>query len=313
MILVLTLVYVGLLLLATKLGWIRLTLWWKLSPAVWMVFLLVALFIPLQFWAPSGSLVVANYAVAIVPQVSGEVITVDAQANRQLKKGDLLFTIDPTPFQAAYDDAQASLSLAEIRLQQENALATKQVGTQLNLDRARANVAQAEARLARARFDLESTRVRAPSDGYVTNVRLRPGVRAATLPLQPAMTFMDTNTRFVGGFVFQNHLRLVEPGQKVELALKMYPGQILEGEVDYVVPARATGLEVLTGLPTADVALAHGPFAVRIKLVGNDSRFKPLSGATGSMVIYSGQGRFAHVIRMVELRLEAIFNYVLPM
>ena len=51
MILVLLLVYVGLLMLAIKFNLIKPTLFWKLSPILWVVFLLIALFIPLQFGA----------------------------------------------------------------------------------------------------------------------------------------------------------------------------------------------------------------------------------------------------------------------
>ena len=75
MIVFLTVIYVVLLLLAFKLKLITPTLWWKLSPIAWMLFLLIVLFIPMQFWAPQGSLLVTQYGVKITPNVMGEVIS----------------------------------------------------------------------------------------------------------------------------------------------------------------------------------------------------------------------------------------------
>ena len=56
MIVFLTVIYVVLLLVAFKMKVLKPTLWWKLSPIVWVLILVIALFIPMQFWAPSGPL-----------------------------------------------------------------------------------------------------------------------------------------------------------------------------------------------------------------------------------------------------------------
>jgi hypothetical protein len=127
------------------------------------------------------------------------------------------------------------------------------------------------------------------------------------------MSFIDSNDRVTAGFIMQTYLRYIEPGQKVEIALKMYPGQIFEAEVDYIVPARATGLENVTGLPVIPQELLHAPFGVRVKLSDSMKDLKLLSGNTGRMVIYSGEGTFAHMIRKVELRIESILNYINPL
>jgi multidrug resistance efflux pump len=313
MILFLTLIWVAFLALAVKLNWIKLTLWWKLSPVIWSVFLLLTLFVPLQFWAPSGSFIVGNYTVGIVPQVPGQVINVQALPNKPMKKGDLLFQIEPTLYKAQLDEAIASFDLAKIRVNQERQLMDKGVGKQFNLERAIAQLEQKKARVDSATFNFESTSVYAPSDGYATNITLRPGSRVASLPLTPAMSFIDSNDRVTAGFIMQTYLRYIEPGQKVEIALKMYPGQIFEAEVDYIVPARATGLENVTGLPVIPQELLHAPFGVRVKLSDSMKDLKLLSGNTGRMVIYSGEGTFAHMIRKVELRIESILNYINPL
>ena len=76
MIVFLTLVYVAVLALLLKLRLIRLNLWWKISPLVWMVVLLVVLFIPMQWGAPTGTVQVYQYFVEVIPEVSGKVAEV---------------------------------------------------------------------------------------------------------------------------------------------------------------------------------------------------------------------------------------------
>jgi multidrug resistance efflux pump len=312
MILFLTLIWVGILMLLVKVKLIKLTLGWKLSPLIWFVFLLIALFVPLQFWAPSGSFLVNNYTVAIVPQVSGKVINIEAVANKPMKKGDLLFQIDPTPYQAQFDDALASYELGQIRVAQEQQLMKKRVGKQFDLERAMAQLAQKKAKVDTATFNLASTSVYAPSDGFATNVNLRVGSKVAAIPLAPSMSFVDSNDRVAAGFIMQSYLRYIKPGQKVEIALKMYPGEIFEAEVDYIIPARASGLESVSGLPVIPKEILHAPFAVRVKLSDTMRDIQLFSGNTGRMVIYSGEGGFAHAIRKVEIRIESILNYINP-
>lgn len=313
MILFLTLIYVAILGLAIKLKWIKqLTLFWKLSPALWMVFLLVALFIPMQFWAPSGSLLVSNYTVPVVSRVAGEVSEVIAKENQPLNKGALLFRIDAVPYQAAFDAADAALTLANIRVEQEQELMDKGVGKQVSLDRAVAQRDQAQAQLDSALYNLKATEVFAPANGYVTNLTLREGARVAPIPLAPAMSFIDTDEHIVGGFIFQNYLRYIQPGQKAEVTFKMYPGMVFDAEVDHIIPARATGLEGIGGTPVQAQQLSHAPFAVRLNLYAEAKALKLPSGATGSMAIYSETGTFTHVIRKVELRLQAIMNFIIP-
>ncbi len=113
MIIFLTLCYIGLLAILIKAGVIKLTLWWKLSPLVWMLLLLIVLFLPMQWGAPAGDLLVLNYVVEIIPNVSGEVTEVPANALDPLSKGDVIFQIDRRPFQAEVDRLLAALAAAK--------------------------------------------------------------------------------------------------------------------------------------------------------------------------------------------------------
>lgn len=74
------------------------------------IFALTALILILNVVAPSSSDVrVINYVVQVVPRVTGRVIEVPVEANRPLKKGDVLFRIDPVPFQQNLAALEAKL------------------------------------------------------------------------------------------------------------------------------------------------------------------------------------------------------------
>jgi multidrug efflux pump subunit AcrA (membrane-fusion protein) len=91
---------------------------------------LTALILLLNVFAPSSSDVrVIKYVVQVFPQVRGRVLEVPAEGNRPMKKGDVLFKIDPTPFEIDVRRIQAQLSLAQIRLRQSSELAKTGAGS----------------------------------------------------------------------------------------------------------------------------------------------------------------------------------------
>lgn len=110
MIIFLTLLYVAALAIAIKVGLIKLNLFWKLSPLLWMLLLFVALFLPMQWGAPGGNVNVFQPVIEIIPNVNGEVIEVPVEPLVTLQDGDVLFKIDPVPFQARVDQLTAQLA-----------------------------------------------------------------------------------------------------------------------------------------------------------------------------------------------------------
>ena len=312
MIAVLTLLYVGLLFLAVKLNFIKMTSFWKISPLIWFVFLNIALIIPMQFYAPGGSVIVGNYSVQIVPNVAGEVIEVPVKPNVPLRKGDVLFKIDPTPYQAAVDDLAAQLQLANTRLGQAKRLAERGAGSVFDVEALTAQVAQIEAGLRNAVFNMENTIVRAPSDGYVTNVGLRVGARVAAFPSASVMAFIETGEPILLMQIFQKDLRYIEAGQPAEIALKMYPGRVYNARVERVIPASALGTMAPSGFAAAPQEVIHAPMWVRLEL--EDASILPdlRLGATGTGAIYTEKGAPTQIIRRVMVRMDAIINYLSP-
>jgi RND family efflux transporter MFP subunit len=173
---------------------------------------------------------VLRHSVSVVPNVAGEVLDVPVEANAPLKAGDVLFRIDPAPYQAQVNALQAQLTLQETRLAQMTQLQTAGTGRSFDVEQWQAEAGQLRAQLDGARWNLDKTVVRAPADGYVTNLALRKGARVSKLPLSPVMAFIDTEDTLIGVEVAQNDACYVRPGQPVEVTFKFRPGAIFTGK-----------------------------------------------------------------------------------
>ena len=305
-------VYLVLLFVLVKLHIVRFNLFWKASPFIVLLLLLVGLFIPMGWGAPQGPAIVGRYSVPIVPDVSGEVIEVPVQANVPLKAGDVLFKIDPTPFQAQVSAIEAQLRLAELRLVQMRDLASKQASPEFNVEQRQSEVDQLKAQLQGAQWNLDKTVVRAPADGFVTNLNLRKGARVSNLSLSPVMAFIDTAETILAAEIPQNDARYLEPGQKVEIALKYLPGRILTGKVDTVLQALSTGQQAASGTAATARDITAAPFIVRVNLDDAELAKTLPAGSAGTAAIFTERVKASHIIRQVLLRQEAILNYVMP-
>jgi multidrug resistance efflux pump len=146
MIAFMTLCYVALLAALVYFKVIRLNLWWKLSPAVFCVICLALLIFPMQWGAPSGRVNVYRAVVEVIPNVPGEVLDVPARPLEPLQRGEVLFTVNPAPFQAEVDRLEAALREAEQAAQMLPA----------DLEEAQAAVARCEAALVDAKQQAET-------------------------------------------------------------------------------------------------------------------------------------------------------------
>src|SRR5437867_2509786 len=128
-------------------------------------------------------------AVEVRPRVSGYIQKVHFQSGQLVKKGDVLFEIDPRWHQADYDRRKAELQQAQVRLENNKReaerttqlLANKAISIeeadsrQSRYQEAKAALLAAQAALDTAKLDLEYTRVRAPIDGRVSRALLTEG------------------------------------------------------------------------------------------------------------------------------------------
>ena len=312
MIAFLTLCYVALLAVLVWLKVLPNTLWTWLSTLVWVLLLFVVMFIPMQWGAPAGSARLLTYSVQIIPNVAGPVTEVPVEANKPLKKGDVLFKIDPTTFEAAVTSTNAQLEYQKLRLEQYTELEQKAAGTKFQVEETAARVQQLEAELEQAKWNLNETTVRAPSEGYVTYLALRPGQRVVTFPLQPAMTFIDTSSKVVGVQIHQIYQRHLRVGQLVEIAFKSRPGKIFTGKVEAVILVTNEGQTVISGTVPDTQKVQAEPFFIRVGLDDKSAEKQLPGGSAGTAAIYTDSAGMTHIIRKVMIRMETYLNYINP-
>lgn len=313
--------------------------------------------------------------VPVVSQTRGRVMSVAVQPNQMLHKGDVLFTLDPTPFQAQVDDLtaqvkaasqdalslNAALNSAQADLQKaialrdraqreyarfqaghdKGAFSDQMVDTRRQswkadeaaVAAAQASVVQAHnnlnsvvngentkvasllAQLRAAEFKLENTVVRAPSDGYVSTVGLRPGTMSTALGLKPVMTFVPTGEadkrEFVAAFR-QNSLQRLEKGEQAELLFPAVPGTVFHAEVTEVLPAIGESQFQGQGtlLTTRDLD-TRGRALVVFRVT--DTRLQNYHLPQGTDVeaaVYSGHLEHLSLIRKILIRMKSWENYL---
>jgi RND family efflux transporter MFP subunit len=302
--------YIAILALFVWLKFIPFNTFWKLSPVIVLILLNVGLFIPMGWGAPQGPIAVVRNSVQIVPSVAGEVIEVPVTANTPLKSGDVLFRIDPTTYQAQVDALAAQLRLAVQRLSEITELQTRGAGRQNEVEQRQAEVDQLKAQLDGAQWNLDKTTVRAPADGYVTNLGLRTGARVTAQ--SPVMAFIDTADTILGAEIPQIYARYIKVGQPVEVTFKTFPGEVFTGKVEAVLQAIASGQTQTSGTAVAPTEIQSAPFVVRFKLDDEKLGERLPAGSTGTAAIFTDHVTVAHVIRKVILRQAAILNYINP-
>ncbi len=261
----------------------------------------------------SNHLIVYRTTTQMVPRVTGRVIEVNVERNQPVARGDVLFKLDPRPYQYTLDRLKAEHELAEIRLQQATTLAERDAGPPVEVQRRQAQVNTLGAQIEGAELDLAETVVYAPSNGYVTAMTLRPGYVAS--PNRAALNFIDTEQVHVGAPFKQQSLELAKVGDPAEIAFDRFPGRIFRGTVKVITEASGSGiLAPNAGIPVfTEQGVPHARFYVQFELDDKDLAKRLPPGASGAVAIYSSAGiEKTAMIRKVAIRFYTYFNYILP-
>jgi len=197
------------------------------------IFALTVLILFMNIVAPSSSDVRAqNYVIPIVPRVTGQVTEVPIEPNRPINKGDVLFKIDPVPFEAAEKAAEATLrgaqdqlnnatnkkasltpriDLAKKRVEQFTALAAAGAGKRADLEQAQSDLANlqseflaADATESQARAQIkksEADLINAKFDLDGTTYLAPANGRVANLALRPGVRATQFATMPVMSFI----------------------------------------------------------------------------------------------------------------
>jgi len=208
--------------------------------------------------------------------------------------------------QRSLESAQASY---EVSLQQKRSAEAQILQARANLAASEADLAEAEAKLGQlgqnnpqlraalaglrqAELNMEFTEVRAPVDGYVTNLNLRLGTQAVAN--QPALALVDVSSFRVLGFFRENHIEDIRPGDRAMVTLMTYPDTPLEAYVDSLGWGIAqqdgsTAADLLPSIsPTFDwIRLAQRiPVRVNLKMVPPEVQLRV--GTTCSVLVETG-------------------------
>ena len=205
-----------------RLGIVSFNLFWKASPFIVLLLLNFGLFIPMGWGAPQGDALVVRNSVAIVPSVAGEVIDVPVDANAAAEGRRRPVPDRPDALRGAGQGARSATQVSGPAPVADDATAASANPAAPSTSSNGNPKSISSRRSSRARkWNLDKTIVRAPADGYVTNVALRKGARVANLPLSPVMAFIDTSDTIIGVEIAQNDARYIAPGQPVELTFKL--------------------------------------------------------------------------------------------
>ena len=365
MIIVLCLYVVAMWLVFSK---FRLVQWGWLSGTISLLvggFILATFLALFNYLTPSGRVTVTGRVVEVTPNVTGQIVAIPVKPNVPVKKDDVLFQIDPAPFQYKVKQLQASLAGAkqqvEIlksnyeqatanvsglttqvaynkkRLADIQTLASDEASTQFQaqdkqvqyetvsaqLGAAKAaqqsarlamdsevggvntSVAQLQAQLDNANWELSQTTIRAPADGYVTVVALTVGDRA--LQARSAMSFIVEKEIALVGMFSQNGFQTIKEGTLVDIVFDNAPGHIYRGKIIAIPRGIGQGQIAVSGTLARTTALGGATvFPAEISIPDGMSRDSLRLGMSGSVTAFSEK---AGVIGLLASILVWISSY----
>lgn len=217
--------------------------------------------------------------------------------------------------QATTDAAIAELESARLKYKSE-------------IDGVNTTVANMAAQRQLAQYYLDNTTLVAPEDGRIINLQVRPGMVSGIYRIGGIAALIADHDRYLLATFYQENLKYVRPGQPVEVALDLYPGQIFEGKVDSIWRGNGVGqylpsdeipklwegqAGLLVGPPSlAAHKVAQAQYAVKILLDDPDQSKFPI-GAQGSAAIYTdGEHGAWAALRKISIRAHSWLNWLYP-
>jgi multidrug resistance efflux pump len=343
-----------------------------LTAALGGIFLIGALLLGMNYNHPFTSQARFYFnTTPIVPGVSGVVTEVPVKANTLVKTGDVLFRIDPAPFENAVKAKEAALATAVQTTHQlratadaaqkklESSLADRDSAkdvferskklletgaiAQVQFERAKntfnaaeataqsakseadralleaeavvqgvnTDVARLQAELDTAKFNLEQSVVRAPTDGMVQQNFLRPGMYAASLPLRPVMIFLhNEKPKFAAAFL-QNSAQRIDEGSDAEFILPAVPGRFFKGKIvmggAYIPQGQ---LQPSGNLVDPEQIKGEGRILVAIEPEEDLSKYLVVPGSTAQVAVYTHHMHHLAIMRKVLLRMKSWTNFI---
>lgn len=344
--------------------------WVRVSIAAFLV--IFAWFIVADIWIPlTPDATVMRVVTPVSSRVSGYVSHVYVHNNSQVKKGDLLYELDPTPFINKVEAAQIALEQAKLSNQQLDAqiaaaraslrtaqytahndrltlnryqkLSAMQNVSQADLDKVRTawhtseqsvsaltaniqnlliqrgerddslNVTLQKYRnaLDEAKLNLGWTKVRAETDGTVSNLQLNPGLYATAAT--PLLALVSNQTDIVADFR-EKSLRHTQTSTDATVVFDALPGNVFPAHVTSSDAGILAGQEDVNGQlsqPEQSTRWVRDAQRMRIHVALDKPLEKPLpTGARATVQLYNSEGPFARTFAGAQIHLVSWLHYV---
>ena len=275
--------------------------------AVTAVAVIVALFFvrwiwihyELEPWTRDGR--VRADTVEVAPDISGLVVSVRVHDNSPVRRGQILFVVDPVRYRLALEQAEAAIKTDEAALAEARREAGRNrvLGRLVSVETAQqttTRVQQGEASLLQAianrdvaLVNLERTTVRALVNGWATNVQLRPGDYAS--PGHGVMALIDSDSLHIDGYFEETKIPRIHVGDSVSVYL-MGQNRAIEAHVESIAGGiadreRQASETLLANVnPTFNwVRLAQRvPVRIHIDRVPADTRL--IAGLTATVIVH---------------------------
>ncbi|OJY78526.1 MULTISPECIES: efflux RND transporter periplasmic adaptor subunit [unclassified Rhizobium] len=251
-------------------------------------------------WTRDGR--VSADIVQIVPEVSGTISAVSVIDNQYVHHGDILYVIDPARFRLAVASAEADVEAKRQDMLVRQAMAERrrqlrQVVSQEDVQQTGGAAAQAAAAyqgalasLDLAKLNLARATIRSPVDGYITNLRMRPGDYATAGVTRIAI--LDATSFWITGYFEETKLRQIHAGSPARVMLMGFD-QPISGRVESI----GRGIEDSNdtpghlGLPSVEATFTWVRLAQRIPVRIHIDRVPPgielAAGMTASVAVGS--------------------------
>jgi len=206
--------------------------------------------------------VLADASAMLRTEVPGQVIERHFEEGQAVSKGQPLFSIEATTFEADVNEAKANLDQSEAAFKRADELVKKQLVSATEFDTARADYNVAVARLRSAQSRLSKTVIRAPFDGFAGLRRINVG-DYATIG-QELVNVVRLDPLRVDFSVPETQLARVHPGQSIDVMVGAFPDEVFAGEViaiDPQIDVTGHSMAIRARLPNPDLRLRPGLFA----------------------------------------------------
>jgi multidrug resistance efflux pump len=209
-----------------------------------IVLIIYIYFVVVDFYTPStGDAKVCGFAIEIAPAVDGKIEEVFVVDNQFVKEGDLLFKLDSREYQANLKIAEGEKQSIQAKFNYAKAAASRyklltvsdfisklsyeEVQRNLNSEHGQLNKIQAE--IWYNTVQIERSLIHAPTDGFVSKLRIQKGYFAKKGDLQ--LTLVNSSQKWIEVNIKESNLERIQEGQEALVSFGVYPGQLFSGRV----------------------------------------------------------------------------------